>query len=1279
MSISDPAALLSNGRYSVMITPAGAGYSAWREFDVTRWREDVTRDCWGHFIYVRDLSTHKIWSVGRQPIIEPHGGYDYEFHGDKAEFRRRVDGIETIVSVCVAPDVDAELRSIVLVNHGTQPRGLELTSYAEVCLNHRRADQAHPSFSKLFLETRFDTETGALFARRRPRAVNEKPIWAVHVSSSSQASAEPVGYETDRSLFLGRGRTPLKPRALSPEVALAGSTGPVLDPAFVLRRRIHLEPGAMARVAFATGAADEPENARAIATRFSEIEEVDRSFLEAYAAFQKELRELALSPGRVALFNRLFEAVVFSTPCWRDPAAARDNRLGQAGLWPHAISGDIPIVLVRNLSSLDEALVREVVEWHAFGTRRGLRFDTVLLTLDDENALALKENLTAELQECLGKPEGVFVLSETEVAKDHATLMAAAARVVLTGRHGSLAEQAGQVRRQLSTRPLWTRPQSGQREDEPSAEGDRSAEKFLFWNGFGGFARDGKEYVVVVDSDSDGPNLPPAPWTNVIANSEAGCLVTEAGLGYTWSGNSQMNRLTPWSNDPVSDPPSEVVYLRDEETGEIWTPTPLPLGKAGRTTVHHGQGYTRYSVGNQQLRQDMSVHVPSQAPVKLVTLKLHNEGDRARRLTATYFVEWVLGTLRDNAAMQVVCERDTETGAIVVRNSWAGVFGDRLAFAAASHPVRSATGDRTEFLGLYGSLSDPAGLHEANLAGSFGPLLDPCAALMVEVDLDPGEGTELVFALGQASDLEEVRQLVRDHVSPEGSRETLSAVARQWDGILGVIQVSTPDPAFDVMMNRWLIYQVLACRLWARTSNYQSGGAYGFRDQLQDVMALVYSAPAEARAQILRSAARQFEEGDVQHWWHPPSGLGVRTRITDDLYFLPLVVHHYVSTTGDVGLLDERVAFIRSPVLRKDQEEDFGQPEDSPEIGTVYEHCVRALEHGFRLGKHGLPLMGTGDWNDGMNKVGAGGEGESVWNGWFFVTVLISFARLSSERGEESRAAWCRERADTLRASLEAHAWDGEWYRRAYFDDGTPLGSSVNDECQLDAIPQAWAVISGQADADRAVRAMRAVQSRLVRSKDKLIKLFDPPFDKGSLQPGYIKGYVPGIRENGGQYTHAAAWVVWATALQGDGDRALELWNLINPIHHALTKEETERYKVEPYVVCADIYGAPPHVGRGGWSWYTGSASWLYRVALEAILGFKLMGNSLQLEPCLPSSWKKCGLTYRHGTATTYKIDFDNAAGGTVRTVLLDSVPLADGIVPLVDDGQCHRVLVQLG
>ena len=868
-----------------------------------------------------------------------------------------------------------------------------------------------------------------------------------------------------------------------------------------------------------------------------------------------------------------------------------------------------------------------------------------------------------------------------DLSTEEATLLEAAARVILRDSDGTLAEQLPRVgaagpsgrrygQKQKSAgagwpcRPIPSRPLLATRRRRPASV----CSSITAWVGS---RPDGREYVISLR----GGERPPAPWTNVLANPDFGCLVTEAGGGYTWAGNSQMNRLTPWSNDPVSDPPGEVVYLRDEETGEFWTPTPAPCGGEATTIVRHGQGYSRFTRTSYGLEQDLLVLVSPTAPVKLFHLRIRNLGDRPRRLSATFYVEWVVGTQRDQAPLQVVCAADPESGALFATNAWAGEFAGRVAFAEVSRRPRSFATDRAEFLGREGATSSPAALARERLSDRAAELGDPCGAIMTHLELAPGGTDEIVFVLGQAESAEEARRLADAYANPVRARLTLEEVQAQWDRVLGAVQVRTPDPALDLMLNRWLLYQTLACRMWGRSGFYQSGGAFGFRDQLQDAMALVYGAPQEARAQILRAAARQFEEGDVQHWWHPPAGQGVRTRITDDLYFLPLVTCHYVRVTGDAAILDERVPFLRAPVLKPDQEEDFNLPAVSDQTEALYEHCVRALEYGLKLGPHGIPLMGTGDWNDGMNKVGAHGQGESVWNGWFMLTTLRDFGALADDRGDTARAAWCRERAEALRAALEEHAWDGRWYRRAYFDDGTPLGSASNDECQIDSIAQSWAVISGAGDPSRARQAMAAVRQRLVRAADRLILLFDPPFDKGALEPGYIKGYVPGIRENGGQYTHAATWVTLATALLGQGERAVELFGLLNPIHHADSPENVSRYKVEPYVVAADVYGAPPHTGRGGWTWYTGSAAWLYRTGLEAILGFHLRGSRLQIEPCVPPGWPGYEITYRYGSAS-YHVVVENSGGSGrgVRSITLDGQSMPAGVVDLADDGQRHEI-----
>lgn len=1256
-------ALLSNGRYSVLVTEAGSGYGSWRGLDVTRWRADATQDCWGQFCYIRDLANNRVWSIGRQPICRTDGGHAWSFHGDSAEFRCTVEDIDVSWNVFVVPDCDAEVRLLRLVNAGATTRELELTSYAEICLNDRRADSAHPAFAKLFIETTFDVDTGALFARRRPRSAADQPLWACHVSASSEDDDHPVQFETDRLAFLGRGNSPSSPRALEPGIRLPGTTGPVLDPIFSLRRTLSLQPSSETWMAFVTAAADNESEIHAVARRFANIDAARSALSEAGSDFASVLASTSLTAKKVALYNKIAGDLAFARRSIFDAAAFRKTPLSRGALGSVGISGDLPLLLLYLDRADDASLVDDLLDAHAFISGRGLPFDLVIL---DEHGAIEGSILRVEGEDVmLGERGGVHVLSAAAVSAEAGDAILAAACVVLRSSGKAFADQ---FEPRPAVRQRILRHAQNPRKSSRTPQGAGRAD-LSFWNGRGGFANEGHEYVIAIDDDAGTPT----PWCNVIANHAFGCLASEGGLGYTWAGNSQLNRLTPWSNDPVSNWPGEVIYLRDEQTGELWTPTPLPLGREVATTVTHGQGFSRYESVRGPLHHEMTVHVPETDPVKIVQLVIRNDGTELRRLTATYFLEWVLGTLREEASGRVTCERDVESGAIIARNAWEGDFTGKVAFVAASRLPRSMTCSRLEFLGRNGSVAQPIGLAAANFSGSVEAQGDPCAAIMVEVSVPPGQAAELTFMLGQVDGLDEVRALVRRYAEAESAQRSLKGTCTQWDRVLGAVTVRTPDAAFDLMMNRWLVYQVLGCRVWARTGFYQSGGAYGFRDQLQDVAALVHAAPDEARAHILRAASRQFTEGDVQHWWHPPSGVGVRTRMTDDLYFLPFVVHHYVSVTGDDGLLSVRVPFLSSPVLNDDQEESFGIPAVSEESGTIYDHCCRALDRGLQLGCHGLPLMGTGDWNDGMNRVGAEGKGESVWNGWFFLAVLNAFATIASTTGDEDRAAWCRERAEALRISLETHAWDGSWYRRAYFDDGTPLGSSKNDECQIDAIPQAWAVISGVADPERARSAMQAVWERLVRPENKLIKLFDPPFDKGTLQPGYIKGYVPGIRENGGQYTHAAAWVVLATALLGDGDRAFALWSMLNPVNHALTPEDTERYMVEPYVVSADVYGAAPHAGRGGWTWYTGSAGWLYRVGLEAILGIHRRGRQLCVEPCVPADWPGYEVDYRYGSAT-YRITVRKGSQSGRNVFSIDGMHLPGDHIPLIDDGRNHDV-----
>jgi cyclic beta-1,2-glucan synthetase len=1271
--------LLSNGRYSVMLTNAGAGWSTWKDLAVLRWREDRTRDRGGQFCYVRELRSGRLWSAAHHPVCQHADSYEVIFSTDKAEYHRRDGDVATHWEITVSPENDAEVRRVSFTNHGELAVELEVTSYGEVVLAPHRADLAHPAFGKLFLETEFLPSQRALLCRRRPRSSDQKPLWAVHVLAVDAAPVNEIQCETDRARFLGRGRTVRTPAACDGGARLSGTTGAVLDPVLSLCCRLRVPADGSVSLAFTTAVAETREQAVAIADQYHDLHSVTRAFELAWAHSQVELRHLKMSPEDAHLCQRLAGYVLFAGPVLRDAEAVTANRLGAASLWALGISGDLPIVLLRIDASDQLPLARLLLQAHAYWRLKGLAVDLVLL---NEHPPSYQAELHQQLQELVrgsdshalaDKPGGVFVRQAPQIPEHIQTALLAAARVVLSGAAGSLAAQVDR-QEEAPELPAPLRPPA---RPERRKIATPPRQQLQFDNGTGGFSADGREYVLHLPGGTAG--LPPTPWCNVIANPSFGFLISETGGGFTWAGNSQMNRLTGWNNDPVADPPSEVLYLRDDRTGEVWTPTPLPRG-TGPTTVRHGQGYTVFEQRGDGLEQELLVLVPPADPIKLLRLKVRNTGKQLRRLTAVFYAEWVLGTLREQAALQVVCAADETTGALLAHNYWNADFANQVAFAATTERPVTFTADRGEFLGRNGTLALPAALGRVKLSGRVEPLADPCAALMAPLEIPAGAEREVVFFLGQAGSIEEVQRLLVEYRKPACVEQALADVRRMWDDILGSVQVRTPDAAFDLMLNRWLLYQVLSCRVWGRSALYQSGGAYGFRDQLQDVMGLVHGAPQEVRAQILRAAAHQFKEGDVQHWWHPPAGRGVRTRFSDDLLWLPLVACHYVNATGDAGVLDEQVPFLQGPLLRPDQEEDYGLPTITQETASVYDHCVRALEHGYRLGEHGLPLMGTGDWNDGMNRVGAEGKGESVWVAWFLIIILRDFAAVADTRGDAERAVWCRKRGEQLRAAVEQHAWDGEWYLRAYFDNGMPLGSHANDECRIDSIVQSWAVLSGVAEPERCTRAMAALEQQLVRDKDRLILLFAPPFDQGKLQPGYIKGYLPGIRENGGQYTHAATWVVLATALLGKGTRAKELFDLLSPIPSAATPQAVAQYKVEPYVLAADVYSLPPHVGRGGWTWYTGSAGWLHRVGLEYLLGCRRQCDRLHVEPCVPANWQGFEVEWRHGSAT-YHVSVKNPRGverGVTR-VTVDGQSSHDGTIPLADDGQRHEVVVEMG
>ncbi|WP_234992388.1 GH36-type glycosyl hydrolase domain-containing protein [Roseisalinus antarcticus] len=1248
--------VLSNGRYAVMLTPTGGGYSRWRDLAITRWRPDPSQAALGSFILARDVKSGARWSAAVQPTGAGPRRHNAVFCEHQTSFSHHEKKLGMTTEVVVSAEDDAEARRVTLTNTGGHAREIDLTSYAELVLAPQASDLAHPAFSKLFVVTDFMADLGAIIATRRRRAATDPEIWVAHIGVVEGSESAPVQYETDRAKFIGRGRD--IGTAEMAEGPLSGSTGTVLDPVLALRRRVVVPPGGMARVTFWTVVAETPEALLDQVDRHRDPSAFERAVTLSWTQSQVQLRHLGVSPSAAVDFQRLGGMILRDDPRLRATPGQIDAGMGpQSTLWAMGISGDLPIILFRISDSEDTAALHEMLAAHDYLRMRQLDVDLVIL---NDRASSYVQDLQSAIDVAvrsaqtrprsaadLGATQGaIHTLRADLVTAEQQDMLRAVAHVILLANRGGIGAQIDALLPVAPSPPLLSAPAPS----PASAAPDLDLE---FFNGTGGFAEDGREYVTIL---RDG-HTTPAPWINVVANPNFGFAVSAEGSGPVWAENSRENQLTPWSNDPVCDPSGDAIYLHDLDSGALWTPTALPIRGRGTYVARHGFGYSRFEHAAHGIAADMVQFVPLDDPVRITRLTLRNAGDTVRRLSVTAYAEWVLGTSRSATAAHITTTQDAESGAVFARNPFGLAFPGRVAFADLGAETRSVTGDRSEVLGREGSMARPAGIGAGLLSGRTGPALDPCAALQRHVTLAPQESVDVLFLLGQAASPEAARDLIRRHRAQD-PETTLRAVRQHWTDLLTAVQVTTPDRAMDILLNGWLLYQTLACRIWARAGFYQASGAYGFRDQLQDGMALTALRPGMTRAHLLRAASRQFPEGDVQHWWLPHSGQGVRTRISDDRVWLGFGVAQYISVSGDAAILDEQIPFVDGPPLAEGAHDDFFLPTISDTQASLFEHCARGLDQSIDLtGANGMPLIGTGDWNDGMNRVGEGGRGTSVWLGWLLIATIDAMAPHADVRDPVRATRWRAHRTRVLQA-IETEGWDGAWYRRGTFDDGTPLGSTTSDECRVDSIAQSWAVLSGAADPVRAAMAMASMSEHLIKLDPGLALLFTPPFDSTPLDPGYIKGYPPGLRENGGQYSHAAMWAILAYCRMGEGDAAGALFALVNPINHALTPEAAAVYKVEPYVVAADVYSTAPHEGRGGWTWYTGSAGWMYRAGIEGILGLTQTGPDLVLAPCFPGHWPRLAATVRLGdTRLAITIDNPNRTGRGIRTALLNGIP----------------------
>ncbi len=1261
--------LLSNSNYHVMLTNAGGGYSRWKDLSLTRWREDGTRDNWGTFCYIRDLKTGKFWSNTHQPTLAKADKYEAVFSQGRADYRSSINDIETHTEIVVSPEDDIEIRRIHLTNCTDKRRSIEVTSYAEVVLAPQASDVIQPAFSNLFVQTEIAPNQHAILCTRRPRSADEKPPWMFHLMILHDKAHFALSYETDRMEFIGRGNSVANPQAMYNDGELSGNQGSVLDPVAAIRYKINMEAEETFTFDMITGVADTEEACKALIAKYQDKHHKDRVFEIAWTHSQVILRQINASAADAQLYARLAGSVLFLNSAFRpDAGVLIQNHRGQSDLWSYSISGDLPIVLLKIEKQANMQLVRQLIQAHGYWRLKGLVTDLVIWN-EEHNVYRqdFQDDIHALIPpELKDRPGGIFLRASDQISNEDRILFQTVARINISDNGGTLADHIKRKSASKVAVPMLAPTEVY----KPSADTIKLPENLTFFNGTGGFSEDGKEYVIVVNNKSKTP----APWVNVIANANFGTVISESGNAYTWMENAHEYRITPWNNDPVCDSGGEAFYIRDEDTGHFWSTTFLPAGGQSTYITKHGFGYSIFEHVEDGIHTEMTVYVDLESAVKFNVIKIKNLSGRTRNLSATGYVEWVLGTNSMKTAMHTHTEIDPDSGALFAKNPYNTEFPKRVGFIDVDYIKKSITADRTEFIGRNGSLKNPDAMYRAKLSGKIGLAMDPCGAIQVPFDIADGEEMEVIFRVGGGKNAHQATETAKKFRGKMAAKESLDRVKNYWKNTLGALQVETPDTAINILSNGWLTYQTLSSRFLGRTGFYQSGGAFGFRDQLQDMMSLFHAVPNLAREHILLCASRQFKEGDVQHWWHPPLGNGVRTRCSDDYLWLPFVTHLYCLRTGDYTVLDEPVPFLEGRSLNPEEESYYELPIQSRLSATLYEHCVRAIKHGFNYGERGLPLIGTGDWNDGFDRVGDKGKGESVWLGFFFYDILNNFSEIARLQNDAEFAETCITQAQQIKENIDKHAWDGEWYKRAWFDDGTPLGSSVNEECKIDSIAQSWSVLSGAGEAQRTQQAMQSAYVNLVQEKNGIIKLLDPPFDKLIVNPGYISGYVPGVRENGGQYTHAAIWLVMAFAKFGNNKLVWELLDMINPINRGNTSEKIATYKTEPYVVAADVYANKQHAGRGGWTWYTGSAGWMYRLITEYFLGVQQEGDKLKFIPCIPKEWESFKVQYRYKSAT-YHIAVTQKQGDGKMTLMVDGV-MHDLMITLVDDEKEHQVEV---
>jgi cyclic beta-1,2-glucan synthetase len=1273
--------LLGDSNYNILLNSGGGGYSKFKNVMVYRWREDLIRNSWGKFFYIKDLNTSEYTSSTYEPCKEKGDKYEANFYLYKAEFTKLWKQLEISTTVQVIPEDNCEVRTVAIKNNSNHERVIEVISYSEIVLQGYSGDIAHPAFGNLFITTEYVDDLRGILAKRRPRSDKDREIYTIE--STLCEDDFQIEYDTARLSFIGRNNSKENPVSLEENKPLENNVGNVLDPIIAIKRKVKIPQGENKVIQYITITGFSKEDVINKSRNYQESTILEESILKSVLNLEDNLTNKGIKPTQAIIYEKFASSILFNNYSY----TKRIDRLmnlsrSQRNLWTYGISGDLPIVVLTINKEKESDILRQLIDCHRYLEEKGLKFDIVVI---NEEEISYEKPLNNALKRIIlnsslnGRENifgGIFIISNENISKQDLNLLHSIAAIIIEGAEGVLWKQIDSAMENEnytynSRKYIWqiVNPKEDDFNYENSSIPKVDSSQLYFFNGYGGFNKEGEYTIILKDRKST-----PAPWINVIANSNRfGFNISESGSSYTWYKNSREFKITPWNNDFIEDTLSEVLYI--EEGDKLWSITPEPLRGKGEYVITHGFGYSKFTHYNNGIKGEIIVFPAKEKSAKIIKVNLKNLNNKNRNIGITYIARLCLGDLRENNYKKVYTVIDEDKKYIYGRNAYSSDFSSSYAYLRISGGIdESFSGDERDFIVSKEEMENLSNKDRVKLSGSCGSGLEPVLSEKVHLNIEANEEKSLVIILGAEDSIEEIENTLEEFSHMDNVEKELEKVKGYWRNLLTKINVKTKDKALDFMINGWLPYETISCRLFSRTAFYQCGGAYGFRDQLQDSIPMIYIQPEITRDQILYSATRQFEEGDVQHWWHPVVNSGIRTRFSDDLLWLPYVTCIYVKATGDYKILDEEVGYLRDEPLREGEDERYNVSSKSDLEESLYNHCLRAIDRSLKFGPHNIPLMGSGDWNDGMSTVGNKGKGESIWLGWFLYAILKDFKDICTHKNDEHNYEKYIKTMDFIKENLEIYGWDGNWYKRAYFDDGTPLGSHENQECKIDALSQCWSVISEAGDNERANIAMSSLEKYLVKPEEKIILLLSPPFNNSDLKPGYIKGYVPGVRENGGQYTHGVTWVALALAKLGRGEEAYSIYSMLNPINHSLTTEKANVFKTEPYVMAADVYSIEPHKGRGGWSWYTGSSGWMYTIALEHILGFRLIeGKGFKIKPCLPKSFKEYTIEYKYKNAI-YHIEVIKSGNSTIT---LDGDGIEGDIIPILPDGD-HEVRVNI-